>query len=143
MEWQNARAESDSVTRLAYQSNTRYRWSLTLDNYYATFDYLTKFSADEKAMTRFIIGTISGIDVPMTPSQKGNNAVINYFSKRTLINIQKDRDDILATKAADITAFAKMVKDVLDQKAICVYGNKDKITAEKDGFKTMINLDQK
>lgn len=115
----------------------------TLDNYYATFDYLTKFSADEKAMTRFIIGTISGIDVPMTPSQKGNNAVINYFSKRTLINIQKDRDDILATKAADINAFAKMVKDVLDQKAICVYGNKDKITAEKDGFKTMINLDQK
>jgi len=107
---------------------------LTIDNYNATPDYLTKFNVDNDAMTRFIIGTISGIDMPQTPQQKGSSAVVYYFSKRSLADIQKDRDDILSTKVADINGFAKMVKDVLDQKAICVYGSKDKISAEKDSF---------
>jgi presequence protease len=115
----------------------------TIDNFHGTFDYLTKFDANENSMKRFIIGTISGIDTPLTPSQKGDNAVSYYFTKRTLADIQKDRDDILATKATDIIGFAKMVKDILDQNAICVYGNKDKITAEKESFMNLIKLDQK
>ncbi len=115
----------------------------TIDNYIATTDYLTKFKVDDNAMTRFIIGTISGIDVPMTPSQRGDNAISCYFSKRLMSDIQKDRDDILATKVADINGFAKMVKDILDQQILCVYGNKDKITAEKESFMTLIKLDQK
>jgi Zn-dependent M16 (insulinase) family peptidase len=115
----------------------------TLDNYTATFDFLTKFNADENAMTRFILGTISGIDTPMTPSQRGDNAVSSWFTKRTLADVQKDRDDILSTKAADISAFAKMVKDILDQKALCVYGNKDKVTLEKTTFNALIELDKK
>ncbi len=115
----------------------------TIENYNATYQYLANFKADDNAMTRFILGTISGIDVPMTPSQKGDNAVSLYFAKRTLADVQTDRDDILATKAADIVAFAKMVKDILDQKYICVYGNKDKVTAEKDTFISLIKLEQK
>ncbi|MEI6123550.1 MAG: insulinase family protein [Bacteroidota bacterium] len=113
----------------------------TLDNYNATPDYLSKFKVDDNAMTRFIIGTISGIDIPQTPQQKGDNAVTYYFQKRALADIQKDRDDILATKVADINAFEKMVKAVLAEKAICVYGNKDKINAEKDAFSKLIELD--
>ena len=112
----------------------------TIDNYNATPDYLTKFNADDNAMTRFILGTISGIDMPTTPQQKGDNAVSYYFAKRTFADIQKDRDDILATKVADINGFAKMVKDVLEQKAICVYGNKDKINAEKESFSKLLEL---
>ena len=115
----------------------------TIDNYAATPDYLTKFNADENAMTRFILGTISGIDVPQTPAQEGSSALSYYFSKRTLADIQKDRDEIIATKPADIVAFAKMVTDIINQKNLCVYGNKDKVTAEKDSFTSLIKLEGK
>jgi presequence protease len=115
----------------------------TLENYYATPDYLNKFDADEKAMTRYIIGTISGLDIPMTAQQKGDNALANYFTHRTLEDVQKDRDAILATKASDIKGFAKMIQDVVDKKIMCVYGNQDKISAEKDSFSKLITIESR
>jgi presequence protease len=113
----------------------------TIDNYNATADYLAKFTADEKTMTRYIIGTISGLDVPLTPQQKGDNAVSYYFSKRSYEDVQKDREAILNTKATDIAGYVQLIKNVLAQKAICVYGNQDKINAEKDSFKELIKID--
>jgi Zn-dependent M16 (insulinase) family peptidase len=113
----------------------------TLDNYDATPDYLGKFEADEKSMTRYIIGTIANIDQPLTPSQKGNLAVKRFFEKTKLETVQKDRDEILATTHEDIRAMQKMVGDILAQKAICVYGNEEKIQTEKDLFKNIKKLD--
>lgn len=115
----------------------------TIENYINTYNFLKDFKADENAMTRFILGTISGIDTPLTPAQKGDNAYSFYFTKRSLAEVQKDRDDILSTKAEDIVAFAKMIKDVMDKNVICVYGNKDKINNEKDSFKALITLEGK
>jgi presequence protease len=114
---------------------------LTINNYNATPDYLSKFEADETSMTRYIIGTISKLDVPLTAQQKGGYAVTYYFSKISQEMLQKERDAILTTKVADITAYSKMIKDILDQKAICVYGNTDKINAEKNSFKKLIKID--
>jgi hypothetical protein len=112
----------------------------TIANYNGTPDYLKKFEADDNAMTRYIIGAISRIDVPMTASQKGDQALSYYFSKRSLNDVQKSRNELLSTKAQDIKDFAKLISDVLAKKAICVYGNTDKINAEKDSFKELIKI---
>jgi presequence protease len=114
----------------------------TLKNYEETVSYLSKFEADEKAMTRYIIGTIASIDQPMTNSQKGDLAVSLYFTRRTKEDLQHDRDDILVTKAEDIRGFAPMVKDVLDQHAFCVYGNATKISAEKKLFGNLLQVEK-
>ena len=34
--------------------------------------YIEQFTADERDMTKYIIGTISDMDVPMNPSTKGD-----------------------------------------------------------------------
>lgn len=112
----------------------------TLENYKATAEYLSKFEADDAAMTRYIIGTIAELDSPLTPSQKGEQAVSMYFIKRTAQDVQKDRDAILATRLQDIRGFAKLVRDILDQDALCVYGNSDKIAADKVLFKNLVKL---
>jgi Zn-dependent M16 (insulinase) family peptidase len=92
-------------------------------------------------MTRYIIGTIAGIDQPLTPSGMGDRAFGYYFSGRRAADIQADRDAVLSTTADDIRRFAPMVKDVLNQKAWCVYGNAEKLKKDKDLFNSMVSLD--
>ncbi|HNX85804.1 MAG TPA: insulinase family protein [Bacteroidales bacterium] len=112
----------------------------TIENYQATPKYLSDFSADSTTMTRYIIGTIADLDAPQTPSQKGEQAITMYFTKRTKAEFQKDRDAVLSTKAEDIKGFAKLVEDLLSQDALCVYGNPEKIQADKKFFKNLVRL---
>ncbi len=114
----------------------------TLDNYAGIPEYLNGFEADETAMTRYIIGTIAGLDRPLTPSQKGERAVNYYFTKTSQMDLQKDRDAILETSAEDISAYSSMMQDVLNQKAYCVYGNAGKIEKNKDLFKHLVKLEK-
>ena len=113
----------------------------TLDTYNGIPEYLNKFDTDEKSMTRYIIGTIADIDAPLTPEQKGNTAFSYHIRKRTSEDLQKDRDAILSTKPADIRFYSKMTKDILEQKAICVYGNAKKIEAEKESLNKLIKIE--
>jgi Zn-dependent M16 (insulinase) family peptidase len=114
----------------------------TLDNYLATPAYLNKFDADSTTMLRYIIGTISGMDAPLTPSQKGEQSFMLYFNKRTKEDVQRDRDDVLDTHAADIRGFAKLVNDVLNENEFCVYGSEEKIKASQQLFKELVKIEK-
>jgi len=114
----------------------------TFDTYNNTVDFLNKFEADETAMTRYILGTISQMDIPQANVQKGDQAVNYYFTKRKAEDLQRDRDAVLSTKAQDIKGFSKMVTDMLQQKAYCVYGNADKISADKALFNNLIQIER-
>jgi len=112
----------------------------TLDNFKGIPEYLKNFEADEKTMTRYILGTISSLDRPLTPSQKGDQAVGFYFNKRTEEAIQFDRACIINTKVSDIRRFSKMMQDVIDKNEFCVYGNADKINSEKALFQNLVTI---
>lgn len=112
----------------------------TLENYDAAPKFLEGFAADEKEMTRFIIGTIANIDGPTTASQRGNIAVTNYFNKITLDDLKAERSAILTTAAEDIKSMSKMIQDILSQNAVCVYGNDEKIKENKDLFESTFNV---
>ena len=132
---------SFSPTGLAYFASYRDpHLKETLTNYDNTTNYLKNFSVDDKAMTRYIIGTISGLDRPLTPASKGDLAVRRYLQGETKQYVQKIRDDVLATTSSDIKSMSKLVENVIAKKAYCVYGNEDKIKSEKDLFKDVVPL---
>lgn len=112
----------------------------TLENYDATAGYLEDFEANEQTMTRYIIGTIAGIDNPLTPSQKGTMAVRYYFEKTSKDELQKERDEVLSTKADDLRNFAPLVKDVLKKDVICVFGNETLLRENEDLFGALVVL---
>jgi hypothetical protein len=114
----------------------------TLDNYKGTIDYLAKFEADSTDMTRYIIGTISNLDYPLTPSEKGEQAFRWHFEKVTPEEIQADRDAVLQTNAEDIRTMKEAVAKILDQQVYCVYGNDEKIKTNKTLFKDLVKLQQ-
>ena len=114
--------------------------SETFDNYNNTPSYLDKFDADDKEMTRYIIGTIARMDGPMTASQKGKRAIKYYFEKTTPEALKTEREAVLSTTPEDIKGMKKMIIDVLSQDAICVYGNEEKVKENANLFNEVISL---
>ncbi len=110
----------------------------TLDNYDATPGYLKEFDADTAVMTRYIIGTVSNLDNPLTPSEKGNVAVRYYFENTTKEDLQKEREAVLSTTVQDIRDMETLVSDILQQNAYCVYGNQERLESEKDLFGKLV-----
>ncbi|MFC2087986.1 insulinase family protein [Calditrichota bacterium] len=114
--------------------------SKTLENYDSSPGYLNDFTADDQTMTRFIIGTISRLDQPMTPSEQGNLAFRRSLEGTTKSYVQEEREAVLATTVEDIKSMKQMVSDVLSQNNYCVYGNEEKLKSEKDLFKELVKL---
>lgn len=112
----------------------------TLKIYDDAVDYVKNFDGSEREMTKYIIGTVSRLDSPLTPSMKGERATQNYLSNLSPEEIQKERDEVLATKRADIQACAEILADTMKQNYICTLGNEDKIKQNKELFTNLVDL---
>jgi presequence protease len=112
--------------------------SETMDNFNNSTRFLTEFNADEKTMTRFIIGTISHFDQPRNVSDKGNEAFKHYFEKTTPEMLRAEREAILSTTAGDIRSMSTMIEGIMNQNFLCVYGNEDKIKENKSLFGNLV-----
>jgi Zn-dependent M16 (insulinase) family peptidase len=91
-------------------------------------------------MSRYIIGTIANLDHLMTLSEKGDLAFRRYMEKTTRESIQEDRDAVLATTPEDIQKMSKVLASILGQQVYCVYGNEDKLKANRNLFKSLVTL---
>ena len=103
-------------------------------------NYIENFSGDEREMTKYIIGTISDIDTPLTPSMKGERAAANYFSNTSYEDLQKEREEILNVKKEDIRALSKLVEECMNKNFICVLGSEEKIKENKELFNNTLNV---
>lgn len=103
----------------------------TLDVFRGTPEYLRNFEADEREMTKYIIGTISELDVPMNPSAQGALALNAWFADLDREDLQKERDEILNAQPEDIRALADLIQAVLEQENICVVGSESAIDKNK------------
>lgn len=116
--------------------------SKTFENYDASIEYLQNFVADDNTMTRYIVGTVSRLDRPLTPSQQGNLAFRRYLEGTTKSYVQEERKAVLSTTPGDIKNYTKMVSEILAQETYCVYGNEEKLKSEEQLFKKLVKLTQ-
>ncbi|MET1249282.1 insulinase family protein [Sporolactobacillus sp. STCC-11] len=112
----------------------------TLNIYDEAAKFAEAFDADDFEMTKYIIGTLSDLDTPLTPRGKGSMADAQYFKHITQADVQGTRDAVLDTKLADIKDFGKLLKSVTDQGWVCVLGSEGKIQQNKDLFQSCINV---
>ncbi len=109
--------------------------------YEKAVDYIRNFTADERDMTKYIIGTISSMDTPRTPRIQGIVSMGAYLSGTAQEDIQKQRDEILNVTVEDIRKLADIVQAIMDCNNLCVIGSEKKIEQNKDIFleiKTLI-----
>jgi len=106
----------------------------TLEVYEKASDYLKNFDAGKRDMTKYIIGTISDIDFPLTPSAKGLRSRDAYLCNDSVEKIQKERDEILGCTSSDISSLYRYVDKLKDNESICVIGSEEEIDKEKKLF---------
>lgn len=103
-------------------------------------DYIRQFDADERDMTKYIIGTISGMDTPLNPSAKGTRSMMAYLTGITQEDIQRERDEVLKAGQEDIRALEPLISAVLSDDSLCVIGNETMLEKEADLFLNLEDL---
>ncbi|CAH1208796.1 insulinase family protein [Paenibacillus sp. JJ-223] len=102
--------------------------------------YLQQFKADEREMTRYIIGAIQDLDTPRTPHGEGVFSLECYLSNVTEEDLQRERDEVLGTTESDIVGFAPLVSAILADEYRCVIGNENKIEEQRGLFDETLDL---
>lgn len=85
-------------------------------------------------MTKYIIGTVSELDAPLTARAQGARSDAAYFGEVTEEVLQKERDQILNATQEDIRALAPLMHAILEGNYFCVLGNEDALENEKELF---------
>lgn len=106
----------------------------TFDVFNSTADFLRQFTASPREMDKFVIGTMSNADTPLTPQMKGDAAAERYLRNITLDDAQRARDEILHASVEDIRALADVIDACMKEDALCVFGGDEKIRSDKDLF---------
>ena len=112
----------------------------TLDVYKELPQYLRDFTLTDREMRKYIIGTMSSLDLPMTPALRGPRAMGMYFSGAKLEDKVEFRKQVIACKPEDIVALADMVEPVLNDNHICTMGNEQKIKDAGNVFDNIVSL---
>ena len=107
----------------------------TLEVYEGVVEYLKNFDVDERDMLKYVIGTISNIDQPMTPATKGERSMNLYMNHVSAEMIEKERKEILEATQEDIRRLADIVTAVLAANQLCVIGSESKIEEQKELFR--------
>ena len=103
-------------------------------------EYIENFEADEREMTKYVIGTMSNVDLPLTPAAKGGRDMMAYLVDSTEEHMRKVRNDIIDCSREDIVKLAPLIRNVFASNHICVVGGEKKITEDQELFKTVRNL---
>lgn len=104
------------------------------------YEYVKNFTASERDMTKYMIGALSNMDTPLTPSTTGTRSFNAYMTGITEEILQKYRDEVLNISQKDIQELAPQMKCFLEDGHLCVIGNDKKIEENKDMFEHIENL---
>lgn len=112
----------------------------TLDVYRQAADYLANYEAGEREITKTIIGTISGMDTPLTPYMKGKRSLSAYLTGLPIEVLQREREQVLACDVEDIHGAAEVIRKVAESGTVCVIGNEKHIKDEEGLFDIIMPL---
>lgn len=97
-------------------------------------EFVKNFDVSDRDMTKYIIGTIGGMDTPLTPSAAGARSFGAYMSNTTIEDYQKERDEVLSADSQSIRNLADLLQCVVDQDYFCVVGNAGQIQSAGEMF---------
>lgn len=103
-------------------------------------DYVGRFTVGRRDMTKYIIGAISEIDVPMTPSTRGARGLNAYLSGVTFEQLQEERNQILDATEKDIRGLEGHMRAILECGSLCAVGNEGKLKANAEMFGSLRQL---
>lgn len=111
----------------------------SLEAYKGLAAWLKNIELSERELDKYVIGTISGMDVPLTNSMRLDSAVNAYLKAISEDMRQQTRDEVLQVSNKDLQSLAEVIEDMLSDGYICVVGGKQIIEKNKELFNDLIN----
>ena len=112
----------------------------TIDVYEEAAEYIASFDQDDRSMTQYIIGAISELDTPLNAPAKALRSLSAYMTNQTETDLQKVRDELLATDQETIRGLAAYIRAFMQQEYLCVVGNEEKVKEEAALFDEVRDL---
>ncbi len=106
----------------------------TVEVYQQAAEFIKNYQADERAVTQFIIGAISDMDIPMTPATKGSYSLGGYMTGLSFEEVQKGRDEVLSVDQEILRGLYRYVEAFMEADCLCVVGSEEKIKGSKELF---------
>lgn len=135
-----ATAKFDRNGLTAFASYRDPKLKESLDAYNGLPDWLSEADFSERELDKYVIGTISGMDVPLTNSMRLDQALAAYIKDVTDEMRQQTRDEVLQVTNDDLRKLAVVIRDLLSDGLICVVGGKQAIEQNKELFNNIINV---
>ena len=112
----------------------------TLEAYKGLPEYLETLELSEREMTKYVIGTMAADEIQLTPSMKGERAMLHYLNGNTREDRMRIRSEIISCEVKDIRALAPLVKSIIDDPYICCMGSEEKIQRDKALFHEVLSM---
>ncbi|MEA5074539.1 MAG: insulinase family protein [Eubacterium aggregans] len=106
----------------------------TFDAYNGAWEYIASLDISNREMEKYIIGTISGRDTPLSAALWADACDTMYFNQTGQEDLQQERDEILATTKEELRHFSEMVKSAMDEEILCVIGGEEMVEANAQYF---------
>lgn len=111
----------------------------TMDVYMNIPNYIDSFNPSTDDLTKYIIGAIGMLDTPLSPKDKGARSFLAYLQNVTYEDLKQERHEVLNVTLDDIKALKPLIEKALNDNALCVIGNENKIE-DSNMFKEKKNL---
>lgn len=112
----------------------------TAEVYLGAGDFLRKNAPSEKELTRYIIGTFSAYERPMSPAGKVYRSLNAYMTGRPYEDVLRERAEMLDVTVEQFQAAADLIDAALAQGYVCAVGNEKKLSDNADLFDRLISI---
>ncbi len=108
--------------------------------YEGTGEYVRTLNPDEKELTKYIIGTFSGYERPISRYGKASRSFDAYITGVTYEDVLKNRAEMLDITAEQFAAIGDVFDAILAQGYRCSVGNEKNIADNKELFDNLITV---
>ncbi len=112
----------------------------TLEVYKGTGKYVRECAIDEKELNRFVIGTFSGYERPLSASGKADRSMSAYMTGCTYEDVLRERAEMLDVTIEQFKATADLFDKICAQGCYCAVGNETKLKENADMFGSLITI---
>ncbi len=112
----------------------------TIDAFNKTNEYLESFTADNREMTKYIVGAVAASDRPKSPFVKAVRADGDYFRNITQDLRNRIRKEMLETTEEDIRNLAPIIKKLMNENNLCVVSSKSRLEKNAELFENRITI---
>lgn len=112
----------------------------TIEVFEKTSQFLSRFQSNQRVINSYIIGALSSLDHPLTPSQQGDRAARYTLTGITKEFLDQEREQVFQTTLQEIHEFAPILEECMKMPYACVIGNEKKIEEKKELFTRFTKL---